>query len=185
MSDATQQIDLTKFCDPGKDGRYALDKPWVAGGWLNATDGKVAVRVPAAGQPDTPAVEKRVPNIASVLPPVDGDWQPWPNVERCESCESTGVVECENCCGVGQCNGCRCKGDHECGICDGTGTILCHKCRDVGGFDFRFGATELARHYAHLIACLPNVEYLPTAKSKDAIRFRFAGGEGAVMGFQD
>lgn len=58
-----RQPDLTPFCTTAVDHRsYDLSTPFVRDGWLYATDGSIAVRVPATGQPDSggkrPRVEK-------------------------------------------------------------------------------------------------------------------------------
>ncbi len=183
---AAQQIDLQPFCDDDPHGRYNLCEPWVFNGKRIATDGRVLVVVPAPGEPDYDRNERgRLPNVFDVIPPIsssrDGDWLPWPPVEPCRDCQGTLKVHCESCGGDGQCNLCKCEAEHKCGYCDGTGNVRCKDCQDVGSFDHRFGLHILARRYAYLVSKLPSVEYLPTLKADESIvRFRFAGGEGAV-----
>lgn len=186
METTVQQIDLQPFCSTDTDGRYGIDKPWVKDGWRHATDGRICIRLPATGEPDA-LPEKRVPHFDEVLPPVDGNWQPWPQVESCGSCFGRRHIDCDECGGDGTCDQCKCKGAHNCGCCEGTGKVTCKACHDPGGFDrFLFGETELARCYAYLVAKLPGpVEFLPTTKKDGKVRFRFSGGEGAVMGFRD
>lgn len=189
MESTTKQIDLTPFCSDDPHCRYAIDKPWVIDGWRNATDGKIIVRVPAPGEPNYTVTEPgrgRCPKTDDVLPAVDGKWLPWPTVEPCSKCSASGKVGCDQCGGDGECDQCSCKHLHECGHCDGTGQVTCKACHDPGGFDFMFGETEISRHYAMLVRALPGpVEYLPASKKEGKVRFRFAGGEGAVMGFRD
>lgn len=176
-------IDLTPFCDPDTSSRYALDQPWVVDGWRYATDGKVLVRVPATGEPDTPPHpegKRRPGKVHEIVPPVDGKWLPWPEIASCEKCEGSLKIECESCCGDGQCENCKCGQCHNCGKCDGIGKVDCDLCDTNSSFKPHFGDAILALKYAYLISNLPNVVYLP-AKHEAAIRFKFDGGEGAAM----
>jgi len=58
-------VDLTVFCDP-TNGRYDLSTPWVYKGWRYATDGRICVREPAPGEPDTG--EFRTPSTSTFSP---------------------------------------------------------------------------------------------------------------------
>lgn len=176
---APTTIDLSPFCDPDAQ-RFAIQKPWTKDGVRYATDGRVAVRLDVPGQPDE-MPEGRVPNVDSVMPPVDGEWLPWPEVEPCEACGGEEKIECRKCGGDGQCEGCSCGTCHECGRCDGTGESDCDKCFGPGSFPAMFGDAELSRHYAFIVSKLPGVSYLPPIDSGSAVRFKFDGGDGAVM----
>lgn len=173
-------IDLSKFCD-SETSRYSLQEPFTLRGAIYATDGRIAVRVFAPGDADTAAPDKRFPKMEEIFPPVDGDWEPWPKIDVCNFCEGTNKSICSKCGGDGMCNRCSCGSEHECGHCDGTGDVCCEKCTTPGSLDHRFGKSELALKYAFLISHLPCVEYLPTDKPDVVVRFRFEGGEGAVM----
>jgi hypothetical protein len=187
METQTQTIDLKPFCDPDPDSRYGLDEPWVVDGWRVATDGKVIVRVPATGEQDSPARDdgkRRPKQIRDILPPLnaaESDWQPWPSISPCANCMGVGKDTCETCNGSGTCDHCRCRNEHDCGDCDGEGLTTCKVCTQKGGLDHRFGVAEIALHYAHLISRLPSVSYLPATSHESALRFRFDGGEGAIM----
>ncbi len=178
MSTAAQ-IDLSKFC-----GRKSssLDEPFVVRGWRYATDGLVLVRVLAPGEPDSPPPTDRPKNPGLLLPPIDGEWLPWPQVDPCEECSATEKVVCDHCDGNGQCEGCACGMAHTCGWCAGTGKAICKACTEEGSFTKRFGNVELSRRYAYLIALLPNVVYLPQSEASKPVRFKFDGGEGVVIG---
>jgi hypothetical protein len=155
----------------------------VQGTFRYATDGRIAVRVDAAGEPETPPDDsgRRRPRMYEVFTTVESDdWQPWPNVDPCSACVGTGMVDCEPCGGDGLCSQCRCKSDHECGFCDGEGEVSCDLCCQNGSLEHRFGNAELARKLAYLVSQLPNVQYVPQPEAEGAVRFKFDGGEGIV-----
>ena len=162
-------IDLTRFCFGENYGRYAIASPWVKCGRKYATDGVVLVAADT-DEPSTDLSGKKVPGVEKLLTPVDGDWQPWPSVARCGLCEGSGDK-------MQICPGC------ECGMCDGseTYTVFCD-CR--GERIQEFGVQHISRHYATLVGGLPRVEFLPTTDSESPLRFRFDGGEGALMGMK-
>lgn len=181
----TTQIDLQKFCERDETPRYDINQPWVEGGWRYATDGRVLVRVPAPDEPDSPRPvnNKKRPRAFEILQPaVDGDWEPWPAIDRCSTCGSDRrMMPCDNCHGNGMCICDDCECEHKCGQCQGTGEEECMTCMGSHGVDHMFGQSKLAHRYAYMISKLPNAVYLPT-EDKDAalIRFKFDGGEGAV-----
>lgn len=132
--------------------RYDLARPWVAGGYIYGTNGRMAVRVPAIALPDSvvalydlpPAPEKRRPGVAAMFEDYardvregkyDDDPTPLPAVptpyRRCRSCvdAETPIVKCSTC---------RGKGTLECSECDGSGVAECdmgheHTCDDCYG----------------------------------------------------
>jgi hypothetical protein len=181
----TPAIGLRKFCAES-GSRLAIDEPFIQDGWQYATNGIIAVRIPAAeGEPDTPPNEKqrRRPRMKDVFTPIvaaDDKWTAWPHVDPCSTCTATGLVLCEECNGEGQCNQCKCKSEHECGFCDGEGKVECDLCCANGSLEHRFGNAELARKLAYLVSQLPNVQYVPQPEAEGAVRFKFDGGEGIV-----
>ena len=169
----TTEIDLKPFCHTDVK-RYAMDKPFVIDGWEYATDGRICVRIPADGEPNAlePKDGKKRPTkpweiFAEV--PADAVWRKWPKVSKCVNCNGTGNVD--------GCAGCKC------GRCPGDADSGC-TCRNPGTFERRFGKVELSRHYAALVATLPNVRYVPQPNSDAPLAFCFDGGEGRVMGLE-
>lgn len=171
MKEQANEIDLDCFCAEEGYAMRRLERPFVWKGWKYATDGRVLVRVPAPGEPDSSESDGgKVPKgIEDLIKPVDGDWMPWPEVEPCESCRGDGMTACPGC---------------ECGHCDGDKDIECTDCHSHRtGLDI--AGIRVARHFAGLIADLPGVEYSTDVRYPQRhgmVQFRFdGGGEGAVM----
>lgn len=114
---------MQKFCATG-DGRYAIHHPWVAGGEIRATDGRIAARC-KCDEPDTvPENGVKYPDFSTIGfdaklygEPVELPDAPKPTTRRCESCRGTGTWECD----------CPdCSGFHDCESCDGKGEWIDH-----------------------------------------------------------
>jgi hypothetical protein len=171
----TTQIDLTLFCDePG--GRYALDAPFVQGGMRCATDGKLAVRIPASGEPDTDDGGRR-PKLAMIFDRFCDvtEWTPLPDAPECENCKGKGSVseECHHCRGLCRCE-CSCGDSHDCGACEGEGqeTSDCYRDRVT------ISGRHLSCNVYWRIKTLPGIKYgfFPGAKLDDLIYGTFDGG---------
>ena len=174
----TEEIDLEMFCmTPDYDGRYALKAPFVIAGYRYATDGAVAVRMEATGEPDT-VVEGKLPadigemfakiklgGEAIDIPPHNGlpteFHDKWFRV----------AVDCSECGGSGG----------NCSECDGKGSI--DEVPEAGYEGLAIAGRNYAHQYIWRIRDLPNVKLWPKAKCprKDAIVFSFDGGLGLLM----
>lgn len=184
------------FCDD-EDGRYAMREPFVQSGYLCATNGRAAIRVPTS-EPDTIADDKRFPNIAGVCSEYEWDkqkWQPWPvrpNVVQsemeCRKCKGSGFKvfrECNTCNGAGEIECDKCGHIEECYCENGlTGTGTCSACNGKGEcFQpdvVEFGGVRIAHRYYEAVKALPRpLEY---SVFRDAMLFRAADGvHGIVM----
>lgn len=193
----SKMIDLKPFC-AAEQGRYLIDTPWVKGGWKNATDGKLLVRL-RTDEPDTPVDEKAPrPNTTPLFDAsmnacrgTKSDLLPFPihSGERdkadCMFCNGTGAGSdvCKTCDGKGECPHCEAI----CPDCDGTGDIrnyskACKECDGDGhGFvPMVLDGYKIAAIYARKINTLQNVRYVAQTWP-NAMYFVFDGGEGLVM----
>lgn len=193
---STEQIELSPFCGGGGT-RWDIDCPWVAHGWRYATDGRICVRVPAGGEPNT--VGHRVPLIAEFdgfaadlctvpFAPPDGPW------ERCPVCDGTGYGwrDCDLCEGFGSCHCPKCNADHGCGKCDGTGLLpdsstTCPECdgRQEVPINQRYGNRLLAGKYLAKIAQLPGVKYCEGGTRDTPLPFIADSGLQGVLMVED
>jgi hypothetical protein len=178
-----------------------IDKPFVADGWLYACDGRIAIRLPAPGEPDSVADNDRkfpgktMTEIFNRLSAIDA-WAPWPaaayveRVAQCDSCEGWGRVEreeCSSCHGSGEVECTRCYHTAECDDCLGKGVRGGKRCTECAGqgeylrpFAQPLGTGFIQRKFDLLIRALPGVEWAPS-DSESMFYFRFEGGAGAVM----
>lgn len=189
-------------CVDPEVSRYGLASPFFQDGFLYATDGQIAVRMPWVGE-WAHAGEGRVPRMEDVFGMVnkpDGEPTPLPHVEapacktchgaktverrKCEECEGTGEIDhdcdCERCTqDTEDCNECYGKGyfgPGECETCDGTG---------IGGGSDAVRIEEgcwLQRRFALLLAEFGAKVHLPEGRRPlDPIRFTAGEVEGVLM----
>jgi hypothetical protein len=201
-------MNLQVFCDAdmGEDSRYYLSVPWVQGGWQYACNGRICVRIPANGQPNTEG--RKVPSAAELFGEKFRECSDtWPAFEhkatKCRECRGTGKksVPCETCSGEGDhyCNGCGSM--HECGTCDGKGAvpgeedcIFCNGGRAVqtiAGIEdvymecdkVSFGERLFDSWFLYLIENqFENLRYCPEGKKADPLCFTADGGvQGMLM----
>ncbi len=109
------------------ESRYNITEPWVAGGYLVATDGRVCIRVRCEGVPESPLVN------GQKFPPTnelkwDEGWNDTPIVFG--DIPEPPLVDCEKCFG-GDCT-CDCGHEHACKTCGGTGAVHLHRSIDLG-----------------------------------------------------
>ena len=138
--------DISWFCDSDSDCRYALTAPWVNGGWEYATNGRIAVRQPAPGQPDVDDGKKRPINLDRDIFPPASCTETWPEphgfqVKGIEDEPQFGIVAAD---------------------------------MDIAG-------RLIAGCYVLLISLLGKVQYDPSGKPEDPLRFSAEGLEGTVM----
>lgn len=194
MTTATNTIDLTKFCGKASSA-YPFAEPFVAGGWRYATDGRICVRVPAAGEPDSDKVVKHVEQ--SFAHPRDNAI-PWPTNGavygdgECWSCDGTGYTErtnCKKCDGRGETFCDHCGRDGDCEECGGKGySVMDKACRTCKGKGFceqikyrMVGEFAVRGDFDALIRSLPDVRWAGNRTEANSVHFVFAGGEGVVM----
>lgn len=95
-------IDLQRYCASEYDPRKYLRAPWLAGEWVYATNGHLAVRVPAASRPDITATPEKAPNVGALFDMAfdrAGEFAPIPDVKKtqCSHCGGTGRLWAINC----------------------------------------------------------------------------------------
>lgn len=155
-------------CCDKESTRYNLATPWVAGGYLYATDGRVACRMPIAlltpeeieAHPENLPDGGRRPRVGDLFEPhYERQPQPTPipadlppEMAPCKWCDGKDSkhVECDNCDGTGDCD-CDCGHCHDCGYCDGTGKVVCDGCDGEGSAP---NEEVVAVGEAHFKACM-------------------------------
>lgn len=191
-------MDLQAFCSTDTEGSWAKNwlKPFIVGGWQIATDGKIAVRIPCEGFPDTPGIKASVDEVFS-----RADFStcitPWPDTsfvrggDTCQTCDGYGYldrVKCKACDGVGTVECPHCGNEDDCEHCSGKGHVHggkpCPDCKTKGrcvqDLYRMVGGDCIAAKYDRLIATLPNVRW--GAKiATGPLPFVFDGGQGLVM----
>jgi len=198
---------LEDFCGSEDDPRWILHTPFTFGEWTYATDGAIAVRVPA--MPDYPMAgadhkiaakcadffEKTTP--VEPLPGMPAFERPMPKL--CDCCDGNGsVTECAACRGEG--------GDYndvenewsDCDECNGRGffpggAVKCEECNGEGNLKWmtpvRIGENWITLHYLERIERLPSLRAgwlpfdggYPVEANQKILRFAFDGGEGLLM----
>ena len=162
-------IDLRQFCSTDPDPKRAnLRAPWTRGEYTYATNGWVALRVPAqADVPENPAA----PNGARIfeqLPGASAQYVPLapvalPLATACPDCFGTGLVACR------------------CSTCDNEHVKPCTSCPVE---KLRLGTGDNSAVYNGVwirrLATLPGCEICPCGQGEPA-HFRFEGGDGLIM----
>ena len=160
-------IDLKPFCSTAQ-WRTNIRAPWTRGGYTYATNGFVALRVPArADVPDNPTA----PNGARIfeqLPGASAQYVPlatfaFPPRPDCPYCIGTGLVVCR------------------CSTCDNEHVKPCTSCPieklllGTGRNEARYNGAWIRR-----LATLPGCEICPCGQG-EAAHFRFDSGDGLIM----
>lgn len=157
-------MNLAPFCLRSvAPANLSMNKPFVKDGWRYATNGRILVRVPAPGEPDSKG--GNFPDGSSFFTPKDFKWYPWPQATlevfptACFLCGNDLVGEID---------------EMQCPICADYGHYLYVKPVLVNN-------RLIDSWLNHLISKLPNVEYRTGGNFNEMIIFRFSGGEGSVM----
>ena len=196
--------DLQKFCIRD-EARYELTHPFTVGDYTYATDGRIAIRVPAL--PEADATPKKT-NPTSIfaddpatytpieLPP---GWQEFPQLTKiCADCKGVGKcperIECDECCGSGEAECPTCHQDHDCPECQGKGDVrgdpnaTCEACRGdkfievMTTISGNRGEIFFSDVYLRRIHTLPDVALSHKLDNPSLpAAFVFTGGEGRVM----
>lgn len=172
MAMTETMIDLQAFCATAPYRSY-LHKPFTRGDWTYATNGHIAVRVPALPHYDDTEGASTIHTFFDVH--ANATWRPLGHAILPEA----GLVECDACRGRGRehdCPDCSCM----CEACDGTGMR-----KAVVSVELR-GLGDVNATYAALLLALPGIEVAPIvadlgAIAIPAIAFRFSGGVGVLM----
>jgi len=204
-------IDLTKFCDLGREH---FKEPWSYGEHSFATDGRIAVRT----QRDQSVSGKELHriNINSIIQEAESkprhDWATPPlaigNTYKCARCKGEGCVyECAECNGLGELTFQTSFNTYniECESCCGRGRMIrdawlntfgafhnlikfkleCDMCCGTGviaEYDrVKIHGCTFAGKYISLIGELPAAQISVSEDSIGISLFRFDGGVGALM----
>ena len=123
MTTKLDDIDLTPFCEP-EACRFAIDKPFVVGGFKCGTDSGILVWHPT-DEPDS-VTEKPLPKVLTIIETFSGIVcdKPWPeSFPDCPTCGASGqtaVFKCLTCGGEGT-QECDLGHHHDCPACAGNG----------------------------------------------------------------
>lgn len=183
MNEATPQPDWRTFLPPifaacvaEESGRYAIDRPFIVGEFVYATNGAILVRGPKSlvtGELPPFPEGFRVPHVedpglgwyAEFLPdplPIASLPDPLPDCE-CKPCNGTGLAECD----MGH--------EHDCPECGGVGS---YKINRAVEFD---GATLNEKYLRPLLASNARV-HARADGGRGPVRFFIDGGiEGLLM----
>lgn len=163
--------EIQKFCSKDPT-RMTLSQPFQIDEWVYATDGYLAIRIPASSildqiaQIDNESYIKTLRDFFSSDPVLKSilAFPEKPEEKECALCQGEGIDTYGHC-----------GHQAECTSCDGSGQALDDYQVDVGGI--LFSADVFSR-----IRGLPNIaiEVNPSHPLKPH-RFRFDGGEGVIM----
>ena len=192
-------IDLQRYCANDSDYREHLRQPWRAGEWVYATNGHLAVRVPAASFPDARECAKAPVSIGDLFARAfdrkdPGDFRPMPKLQplvMCSECKGRGRLHSIKCpdCDDGEflhgrysydCKECKDNpagpGRLECASGEeGATEAACPSCYGLGYQSWVNGAAKVGdAHYSavylHMLAELPQVAICPGEPAGTVIR---------------
>lgn len=193
---------LQPFCAKANESREYMRAPFCLNGWIFATDGHIAVRIPEDVQFPICTDEK----VISLFPRFNNYFEQFdkfsffdlpvlPKADPCMHCGGGGKVNyskiaCDECDGDGEFY----YGSHyySCKHCAGSGEIkhrhqepisMCEKCRGSG-----FASCQPVKindclfnlAYLKLIEKLPNLQ-IATNGIKEVLRIKFDGGSAVLM----
>lgn len=121
-------INLQRYCANDGDPREYLWRPWRAGEFVYATNGHLAVRVPAADFPDAAENSKAPKSIADLFASAfDGreerDFRAMPELPK--------LIKCLDCKGAGRLHSIKCPDCDDYGeFVHGRNTYECKECAD-------------------------------------------------------
>lgn len=161
----TQVALLASFLANEWEIRDGLKLPFKIGRWVYATNGHVAVRVPADTMPEVPERNTTQPkNVADLFDKwhagVEGEFllmPPLPPLVDCPMCHGTGVVHEE-------------YGPEQCNNCFGNGHDWTYHAIGDAGFNLL---------YLHQLAALPQARIRTNGMNAAAVLFD--GGQALVM----
>lgn len=200
------KLDLQRFCASQYDERAFMKAPGRSGGFVYASNGFVAVRVPEAeehaGFEQDGKLAQKIPGLFKALDEAEPlAWQPLPAVGKLERCDRCGgsarlrVEDCDSCDGKGEFT--HHNHEYDCKECDADGFHLVHRggkviaCPECNGDGFKGHPHQVIAETSaglvhgsigHLswLAALPGIQMCPQAPDK-LIRFRFDGGHALMV----
>lgn len=168
---------MGNFCSDPDGDRPFLSLPFSLGAHDYATDGRIIIRVPASGSCAPLSVIKP----ADILKHFESQPETWENLPEFKPWTALDFKPCDTCKGSG-------GGEFgDCQDCDGWGHGVGKK--TIEPVEFQGGM--VSDYYLSKILTLPNVMlgrvtsgvHASTHKNRaDMFRFKFDGGEGAIMG---
>lgn len=197
-------IDLQRFCAKDNDEREYLRAPWVADGWVYATNGHLCVRVPAKDRPDITQQADKHPKPAALFDKwFAGDepflvFPPLPDTEKCRACDGDGwhcAAKCPQC-DDGAFD--RMGHTYQCLNCEGSFVksgwmhvedgetetrLACEVCfgRGADAATHKIGECAFELVYLHWMASLPQARIRLNEPEKDPAAILFDGGQALVM----
>ena len=175
-------INLQRYCANDSDPREYLWRPWRAGEFVYATNGHLAVRVPAADLPDAAENSKAPKSIADLFAGAfDGrearDFRAMPELPKlikCLDCKGAGRLECAH--------GAEGSREQACESCLGLGYQ-----NRVNGHT-KIGDAFYSDVYLHMLGELPQCRVCPGEPASRAwepkpqpAAFAFDGGQAILM----
>ncbi len=90
---------LKNFACDDRCNLLDIEMPWIADGWMIATDGRAIAMVPCDAENSTPVSPFRYPDFrATVLNSFEkAQFTPWPGIAKFKQRESTTETDCESC----------------------------------------------------------------------------------------
>lgn len=195
---------LEDFCADKNDPRYFLHVPWTWENYSYATNGHIAIRVPALAEYPVAETDKKI--HTQTLPQMFIEAHANRNMQLLPAYDKPALPPCPTCQGSGysqECDECEGEGEvefentynryhFECRSCDGDGDILggkeaCKYCNGSGkqkDVAIKCGPVFLNFLYLELIETLPGLRIdcsLPDNDTKNPVPFVFDGGEGLLM----
>jgi len=190
------------FCaSEDERGRYDITSPFIHQQKQYATNGRIAIRRPALGMPNSKreflpeslfkSIRDMFVQHKSKVAFVDIGSQD--QRETCSYCYGRGrqTETCSQCDGDGSCQCITCDHIHECGMCSGNGDTFtmdpCNTCKGSGILVFHsdqyIGNRYFRGEYLSKISTLPNLQLSAVhVTDKDCpMYFTFDGGEGLLM----
>ena len=171
--------ELIPFCSTDET-RPSLRQPYTRGGYTYATDGRMAIRVPAIeGIPDVERAPDCDSMVFRVFQQSDAPWLPIPTSlpeipdgPECRECNGRAEVRWKYRDGFGETH----ERSFECPVCDGEGVT------EPGPVPMQWeGLTLDARRVAKLAALPGPVEFQAPSDPHEPVRVRFNGGIGLFM----
>jgi hypothetical protein len=191
------KIDMAQFCAT-RDTRKHLFSPFRLNGFIYATDGEIAIRIPDDGSEvaDCESGLEKIEHFFQMPENILFQQIPLLNITlKCAECSGTGFVnyvhvDCDECDGEGVFK--HGAHDYDCKECNGSGEYRsvtlgskneCNQCDGSGNQPIQavaIGNTFLNHKYLVKMNNLPNCTIATNGKIERSY-FKFDGGSGVIM----